>query len=314
MQRFAFLFPGQGAQFVGMGKDFYASFSQAKECFEQADDLLQENLSKMIFSGDEQKLTETKHAQPAIFVTSLAILQVLKAQMGDLLPIATAGLSLGEYTALVASGHMPFTDAMLLVQKRGRCMHEACEEIPGTMAVVLGMPDDSVQEIVSSLNMPNDIWAANFNCPGQVVISGTKRGVEAATKALAEKGAKRVLPLAVHGAFHSGLMKGAQEKLKNAIDSAKLCDTKVHIAMNCTGTFCENKDDIRQNLIRQVVAPVYWHKSIATMMQKAPDLFIEVGPGKTLAGMNKRIGIEIPTLSLEKIDDLKAVEQALQTR
>lgn len=310
MKQLAFIFPGQGAQYIGMGKEFYAEFAEAKELFEQADDLLQTNLSHLIFSGEEKELTQTKNSQLAIFVTSLAMLKVLQHRF-SLEPTACAGLSLGEYSALVASGHMPFADALLLVQKRALFMHEACEAQKGTMAVVLGMADDAVEEIVYNLRMPESIWAANFNCPGQVVISGTEKGIEAASKALSEKGAKRILPLQVHGAFHSGLMKPAQERLTPYIMQTECHNTKCLIAMNAIGTFCSDGAAIKENLIKQVTSPVLWHKCVSAIMNKNVDLFIEIGPGKTLSGMNKRIGISAPTLSLEKPEDLSNIEQTL---
>ncbi len=188
-------------------------------------------------------------------------------------------------------------------------MHEACVKNPGTMSVVIGMADDIVDEIVTSLHMPDDIWTANFNCPGQVVISGSLRGIEAATARLKESGAKRVLPLQVHGAFHSGLMKEAQEALAPHIQNTDFQKSATLVPMNCTGAFTESIDEIKQNLINQVVKPVYWHKSVGTMLEKTPDFFIEIGPGKTLAGMNKRIGVSFPTYSLEKIEDIAALEQ-----
>lgn len=310
MKQFAFLFPGQGAQYIGMGKDFYSTYPVAKQVFEEADDILKTNLSHLIFSGSDSDLTQTKNSQPAIFVMSLALLKTLKSLFGSHQPFACAGLSLGEYSALVASGHMRMSDALLLVQKRAQFMHDACEEIKGTMAVCLGMADEAVQEVVHSLNMPQDIWAANFNCPGQVVISGTQKGIEAASKALSEQGAKRILPLQVHGAFHSGLMKPAQEKLKSHIMTTPIEENECLVAMNCTGQFHSSSDEIRRNLIEQVVQPVYWHKSIGAMTTKGVELFIEVGPGKTLAGMNKRINANALTLSLEKIEDLPLLEKA----
>jgi [acyl-carrier-protein] S-malonyltransferase len=310
MKRIAFIFPGQGAQYIGMGKDFYAAYPAAKQVFEQADDILHMKLSQSIFSGSESELTQTKNSQPAIFVTSLALLEVLKSLYGPIVPHATAGLSLGEYSALCASGHMQFADGLTLVQKRGEFMHEACEQIHGTMAVVLGLDDDAIVSAVDALNMPQEIWTANFNCPGQVVISGTKRGIEAATDALSKKGAKRILPLQVHGAFHSGLMQQAQEKLTDFINQTTFSESNVLIGMNATGNFASSLDEIRKNLISQVVSPVRWHASVSKIAPKV-DLFIEVGPGKTLAGMNKRIGVTTPTVSLEKLEDLPSIERML---
>ncbi len=311
MKRFAFLFPGQGAQYIGMGKEFYSSFQAAKKLFDEADDLLKMKLSHLIFSGDEKELTQTKNSQPAIFVTSLALLMVLQ-ELFSITPVTCAGLSLGEYSALVAAGKMRFSDALLLVQKRAHFMHDACEAQAGSMAVVLGLDDALVQSTVDSLNMPQHIWAANFNCPGQVVISGTAAGLEKASKALSEAGAKRILPLQVHGAFHSGLMKPAQERLQSSIMQTPLQDSTCSIAMNCTGAFCTSADEIRSNLVEQVVRPVFWHKSIHTMAKEHIDLFLEIGPGKTLCGMNKRIGVQAPSMSLEKPEDLKEIEQALR--
>ena len=310
MKRFAFLFPGQGAQYIGMGKEFYSSFQSAKKLFDEADDLLKMKLSHLIFSGDEKELTQTKNSQPAIFVTSLAHLLVLQEHF-CITPVACAGLSLGEYSALVAAGKMRFSDALLLVQKRANFMHDACEAHAGSMAVVLGLDDALVQSTVDALNMPQHIWAANFNCPGQVVISGTAVGLEKATKALTEAGAKRILPLQVHGAFHSGLMKPAQERLQDSIMQTPLQDSACSIAMNCTGAFCTSPDEIRFNLVEQVVRPVFWHKSIHAMTEQGIDLFLEIGPGKTLCGMNKRIGVRATSMSLEKPEDLKEIEQAL---
>jgi [acyl-carrier-protein] S-malonyltransferase len=311
---YAFLFPGQGAQYVGMGKDFFEQFQIARQTYQQADEILDRPLSKLIFSGSEQEITQTKNSQPAIFVTSIAILRVLNELFPEILPSATSGLSLGEYTALVAAGYIDFSKALPLVQLRGQFMHDSCENNPGTMAVVLGLEDAVVEECVNNLSLPNDLWAANFNCPGQVVISGTKRGIDAATVALIARGAKRVLPLQVHGAFHSGLMNDAQEKLKPYILSCNLLDkSRCKIAMNVSGSFATSASDIKNLLIDQVTSPVRWSTCVRTMDSQGPAYFIEIGCGKTLSGMNKRIVTKAPTLSLEKIDEIGSIEKALKT-
>lgn len=310
-KKLAFLFPGQGAQYIGMGKDFHQQFAKARQVFEEADDILAEKLSHTIFSATESELMQTKNSQPAIFVVSLAILQVLKTLFGEFHPTACAGLSLGEYSALVAAGIMPFNAALPLVQKRGLFMHQACEDTPGTMAVVLGLADEDVEAQVARLDIAQELWTANFNCPGQVVISGTRRGIEMATEALLKNGAKRVMPLQVHGAFHSGLMQAAKEKLKPYIDAASFVKGHAKVAMNTPGDFVEAIDQMKTHLVNQVTSPVRWHRAVRNIDTSGIDLFVEIGCGKTLAGMNKRIGLSAPTISIDKIEDIASLEKAL---
>jgi [acyl-carrier-protein] S-malonyltransferase len=314
--RIAFLFPGQGTQIPGMGKDFVDAFSEAREIYEEADDILQRSLSKIIFEGPETVLTETKNSQTGIFVTSIALLNVLKKRFPELLPYACSGLSLGEYTALTASGRLPFSQCLPLVQYRGQFMNDACEATKGTMAVIMGLDAATVEQFVKELNLPNDLWCANFNCPGQVVISGTTKGVEAGTAAALARGAKRVLPLTVHGAFHSGLMREAEERLKPYVEQAPLSDSSIKFAMNVPGDLVSDIAEIKHNLIKQVTSPVRWEQGIQNLhTHHGIDLFIEIGCGKTLAGLNKRIlgaSATTPTISIEKVTDLPALETLLQ--
>lgn len=304
-KKIAFIFPGQGAQYVGMGKDFFEQFSIVKETFEKADDLLKRNLSSIILNGPEDLLTETKNSQTGIFVTSIAFLRVINSQFPNLAPSITAGLSLGEYTALTASKRLEFSKCLPLVQYRGQYMNDACQKYPGTMAVILGLESDVVENFVKELHLPNDLFVANLNCPGQVVISGTVNGIEQGTIKAKEMGAKRVLPLNVHGAFHSGLMKEAEEKLKKHIDETPLMDSSIEFVMNVPGNFVNDLGTIRQFLTAQVTSPVRWEASIKEMQKASVDLFIEVGPGKTLAAMLKRIGVVAPVISIEKVSDLE---------
>jgi [acyl-carrier-protein] S-malonyltransferase len=308
----AFLFPGQGAQYPGMGRDFVDNFPAAKQTFEEADDLLNRKLSAIILNGPENVLTETKNSQVGIFVTSMAILRTIHGLFPQLTSQLTAGLSLGEYTALAASERLSFAEALLLVQYRGHFMNEACEATRGTMAVILGLDGDAVQEIVREAHMPNDLWVANFNCPGQVVISGTLRGIEKGSELAKAKGAKRVLPLQVHGAFHSGLMSLAEERLAEYVHRAPFKESSIDLVMNVTGSAVKETPQIKENLIKQVTHPVKWEQSVRFMTQHGVDLFIEMGCGKTLTGFNKRIGVLVPTISLEKIDDIAALEPVLE--
>jgi len=312
LNKLAFLFPGQGAQYPGMAKDFADSYSIARQTFEEADDVLGRKLSSIVFNGPEQLLTETKNSQLGIYVASMAILRVVHQLFPSLKPTICAGLSLGEYTALTASGRLPFAAGIPLVGYRGQYMNDACESIPGTMAVILGLDAETVEQMVQEVKLPNDLWAANFNCPGQVVISGTQKGIEAGSEAAKAKGAKRVLPLQVHGAFHSGLMQSAEKRLAEHIEQAELKDTSCLLVMNVTGGPASGLDEIRRNLIKQVTQSVRWEQGVRYMVKEGVDLFIELGCGKTLAGFNKRIGTSAPTISIEKVADIAALEEYLR--
>jgi [acyl-carrier-protein] S-malonyltransferase len=311
MPQTAFLFPGQGSQYPGMAKDFFDQFPVAKHTFQEADDLLGRNLSTIIFNGPEALLTETKNSQLGIYVASMAILRATLNMFPELKPFVAAGLSLGEYTALTAAQKLPFADAISLVSHRGQYMNDACERTIGTMAVVLGLDADVVEQLVKELNLPHDLWAANFNCPGQVVLSGTLKGIEAGTVAAKERGAKRVLPLQVHGAFHSGLMQFAEERLAPYIEQANLKESACSIIMNVTGSPVQSIAEIKKNLIKQVTQSVRWEQGIRHIMSEPIDLFIEFGCGKTLAGFNKRIGTPQPCISVEKVEDLKTLDSFL---
>lgn len=306
-QHIAFLFPGQGAQYPGMGKDVIEKYPIARMTLEEADDILQRKLSTVISQGPEALLTETKNSQTAIFVISVAYVRVLHELFPSLKPKICAGLSLGEYTALAAAEFLPFQECLTLVDHRARFMNDACEKYQGTMAVVMGLDAPTVESIVKEVNMPHDLWAANFNCPGQVVISGTAKGIAAGTQAAQLRGAKRVLPLSVHGAFHSGLMKEAEERLNPYIAHAPFKKGKAGLVMNVPGDFVSEIETLKHNLIKQVTSPVRWEQGIQAMEKNGVDLFIEIGCGKTLSGMNKRIGVKAPTLSFEKIDDLDMI-------
>ena len=307
----AFLFPGQGAQYPGMGKDFFEAFPIVRETFEEAEDILGRGISDIIFQGPEEILTKTSNSQTGIFIVSVAILRLVNDQFPELRPSSVAGLSLGEYTALTAASSISFRECLYLVEKRGKYMHEACEETKGTMAVILGLTADQVLELVEDAGMPDELFAANFNCPGQVVISGTYRGIEVGSLLAKERGAKRVLALQVHGAFHSGLMKSAEERLKPRILSAHIRRGFADLFMNVTGNKEENLDQIRNCLIRQVTHPVLWEKIIRNMENEGIDFYVEMGPGTTLSGFNKRIDVNAPTLSIQSIKDLEKLSAYL---
>ncbi len=312
-KRYAFLFPGQGAQYPGMGKDFCEQFPLAKETFDEADHLLNRPFSKLIFEGPSEELTLTKNSQIAIYICSMAILRVVQLQFPEIKHSVCAGLSLGEYTALTAAGKIGFADCLDLVRTRAEAMHEACEETKGTMQVVLGMTEEAVETVIRELNPPHPVWVANINCPGQVVIAGSLEAIALAADALKQKGAKRVLPLEVSGAFHSGLMQSAQVKLAAKIASVPFNDSAVEIVMNVPGDFVSSTEQVRKALIDQVVSPVRWEKGIRKIMERKVDIYLEMGPGKTLNGMNKRIGALEPTVSIEKISDLEEIHKLMES-
>ena len=301
-KKIAFLFPGQGSQYPGMGKDFFDTFSIAKETFQEADDLLGENLSQIIFEGPESRLAETHYSQLGIFVTSIAMLRTVWQQLPDFNPSIVAGLSLGEYSALVSSGRMTFSDGIYLVKERARLMTESCLATAGTMAAVLGMER---QVLDAALQGISGVWVANYNSPGQIVISGTLEGVEKGLAILKEKGAKRVIPLAVQGAFHSPLMALAQEGLTPYVQKTPFQESDISQVFNVVGRAVKNVDEMRQCLIQQVAHSIEWDKGIQSM--EGVQLFCEIGCGKTLSGLNRKIGVSAPTHSIEKVNDLEGI-------
>jgi [acyl-carrier-protein] S-malonyltransferase len=305
----SFIFPGQGAQYCGMGKDFFNSYPICRETFEEADQILRRKLSHIIFQGPEEELTKTRNSQTGIYVTSIALMRVLLQQFKGLSPNVCAGLSLGEYTAVTASGRLDFCDCLPLVQFRGQFMNDACEMNKGAMAVVMGLESEEVVDLVGELKLPNDLWVANLNCPGQVVISGTLKGIAAGTEAAKAKGAKRVLPLQVHGAFHSGLMADAEHRLKEKVMAVSFKESPIDLVMNVTGGYVKNMIEVQQLLIKQVTSPVKWEQCMRTMDAAGVDLYIEIGCGKTLAGLSKRIGVKAQCISIDKIDDLEQLSQ-----
>jgi [acyl-carrier-protein] S-malonyltransferase len=309
-KKIAFLFPGQGAQSVGMGSDFYGSFAVARETFEEADDLLKFSLSKLIFKGPAEELTLTKNSQVAIYVVSMAVWRTLHKQLPDVVPSVCTGLSLGEYSALTASNRLSFREGVDLVYARGLYMHEASLSRPGTMAAVLGLAPEEVEKALVATQ--EKVWVANLNCPGQVVISGTHRGVKQAKSVLQEKGAKRVLSLDVSGAFHSELMENARDRLAEKLAKVSIKESEVGLVMNVIGDFVEELEEVRAALIDQVVSPVYWERGIRNIEKKGIDLFMEIGCGKTLLGMNRKIGVSSPTISVERVEDLERVVTEVQ--
>lgn len=296
----AFIFPGQGAQYVGMGRDFFDNFEVAKDIFQEADDLLKENFSKLIFFGDENELNLTRNSQLSIYIVSSAILKVIRKEF-ELVPFVSAGLSLGEYTALFSVNCYSFKDGLLLVKSRGELMHLCCEKNPGRMSVVLGLEESIIEDVLHQLTNEK-VWAANFNCPGQVVISGSLRGVEIAERVLKEKGAKKLIPLLVEGAFHTPLMEDARGNLEEMISNIIFQEPNAKVVMNVSGCFA-SKDEIKRLLIDQVVKPVRWAKGIEVIAEEV-DEFVEIGCGKTLSGMNRKIGVKVPTISIEKVEEL----------
>ncbi len=280
----AYVFPGQGAQFVGMGKDLYENNAEARELFEKANEILGFRITDLMFSGTEEDLKQTKVTQPAIFLHSV----LLAKSLGDeFQPDMTAGHSLGEFSALVAAGALSFEEGLKLVAKRARAMQKACEARPSTMAAVLALPDEKVEELCAQVD---DVVApANYNCPGQVVISGTMEGIDAACEKMLAAGAKRALKLKVGGAFHSPLMQPAQEELAEAIEAAEFKTPRCPVYQNVDGKAHTDPKEIKENLIKQLTAPVRWTQDVQAMIADGATEFVELGPGKVLQGLVSKI-------------------------
>lgn len=289
----AYIFPGQGAQFPGMGKDLYESNDIAKRLFDQANDLLGFNITQIMFEGTEEELKQTKVTQPAIFLHSVILAKTYPAFKPDMV----AGHSLGEFSALVANEVLTFEDGLELVYQRALAMQEACEINPSSMAAILGLPDEKVEEICASIE-GEIVVPANYNCPGQLVISGTIRGIEIACEKMKEAGAKRALPLPVGGAFHSPLMEPAREKLEKAIAETVFHSPLCPIYQNVSTTGMTDVDMIKDNLIAQLTAPVKWTQSVQNMINDGATQFLECGPGKVLQGLVKKIHKDAQTASI----------------
>ncbi|AKA35575.1 ACP S-malonyltransferase [Flagellimonas lutaonensis] len=288
----AYIFPGQGAQFVGMGLDLYENHSVAQELFERANDILGFSITDIMFEGSADDLKQTKVTQPAIFLHSVILGKVMGEQFR---PDMVAGHSLGEFSALVANGTLDFEDGLKLVSKRALAMQKACELQPSTMAAVLGLEDAVVEKICAETE--GIVVPANYNCPGQLVISGEVEAVNAACEKLKEAGARRALVLPVGGAFHSPLMQPAREELAEAIENTKFNTPTCPIYQNVTTTAVSNPEEIKKNLISQLTAPVKWTQSVQNMVQDGAKKFVEVGPGKVLQGLVKKIAVSAETES-----------------
>jgi [acyl-carrier-protein] S-malonyltransferase len=286
----AYVFPGQGAQFTGMGRDLHEKSSLAREMFGKADSILGFNITELMFSGTDEDLRQTRVTQPAIFLHSTILASVLDSFNPDMV----AGHSLGEFSALVANSTLSFEDGLILVSKRASAMQKACEMTPSTMAAIIGLDDSVVEEVCSSIN---EVVPANYNSPGQIVISGTNEGIDKAIEILKSKGAKRALKLSVGGAFHSPVMEPARLELEEAIRNTNFRKPVCPVYQNVNAKASSDPDTIKANLVLQLTSPVRWTQTVINMIAAGADSFVEVGPGSVLSGLIKKVNKDVVTVS-----------------
>jgi [acyl-carrier-protein] S-malonyltransferase len=313
MKRSAMIFPGQGSQFVGMGKDLAENYPSSALIYREADDVLGFSISRLCFSGDDKELTKTKNAQPAIFLHSMAVVKILDEEAG-VKPSIVAGHSLGEYSALAAAGVLAPMDALKIVRKRGELMYQAGLNSPGTMAAIIGLRGEEVESVCSDIpEREGVVIPANYNCPGQVVISGNINAVKEAMRKAEEYGAIKVVPLNVSGAFHSPLVASAQKELVDYIDEFDFAGTGVDVICNVDASVVHDRDRIIDNLSRQLTNPVRWWDSMKVMLERSEGDIIEAGPGKVLRGLMKRIERKRKVMSAGTVDELqKVIETAVE--
>jgi len=305
MEKVAFIFPGQGSQYVGMGKEFFENFREARDVFQEADDVLHLPISSLCFEGPEEALKLTENTQPAVLTTSIAVLRVLQAEKG-VVPHLAAGHSLGEYSALVVSGALAFSDAVEIVRLRGRFMQEAVPVGEGAMAAILGMERGQVEKLCEEAAQGEVLTPANFNCPGQIVIAGHAKAVERAMERVKKEG-KKAVPLPVSAPFHSPLMKPAGERLEKILEGIPIRDLKIPVVTNVEADINRSKERVKELLVTQVWSPVRWEESMQKITGDGIDQILEIGPGKVLSGLMKRINPKVETKNIEDIQTLKKI-------
>lgn len=311
MNKLAFIFPGQGSQYVGMGSDFYTNFAEARNVFEEANRALNMNLTGICFTGTEENLRKTENTQPAILATSIAILKAMEAR--GINCDYTAGLSLGEYSSLVMSNSLEFKDALRLVKERGKFMQEAVPVGVGGMSAILGLKEEKLPFLLEKTKKYGIVEVANYNSPGQIVLSGELKGLEIAKEEALKLGAKRAIPLSVSAPFHSSLLESAGEKLKKELSSVPIHESKVKMVSNVDGKLLNNKEEIKSKLVSQVSNSVLWQQSVELMINEGVDTFVELGPGRSLSGFVNKIGRSMgESVKAISVNDVASFEEAVE--